>query len=366
MDANGNHDLLIVGSGPAGLLLAAEACERGLSVGIIAPDPTARWLPRWSAFEDELPSDVPVRHRWPHSEVRVGNRVIRSARPYVQVDGEALQRQLLDRARQATFLDTTALGRTPQGVSTPGGEVRGRHVVDASGAAQVLSNPGAKATAFQTAFGMEIETDGHPWAPSTALWMDLQALEQVPSFLYAMPTSPTRVFVEETALAARPEVPLDLLERRLLARLERLGVQVRAVHDTEICRIPLDVPMGQQLAFGTAAGMVHPSTGYLLARLFAVAPGFVDALADGRPDRARALTRSAARPLHLLGLDVLTRCDGPELEAFFSTFFAQPDTVTAAFLDRDPTLWKSTSSMLRIFLGAPSDVRRLLVRPILS
>ena len=43
------------------------------------------------------------------------------------------------------------------------------------------------------------------------------------------------------------------------------------------------VPLRRQrhLAFGAAAGMVHPATGYLISRMLSTAPKFADAIAIG-------------------------------------------------------------------------------------
>jgi lycopene beta-cyclase len=363
MSLPGNHDLVILGAGPAGLSLAAAACARGARVAIVAPDPHRTWVPNWSAFEDEVPG-VPVQRRWARTEVHVPGRHLVRDRAYVQVDGPALQADLTARAADATWCDARVSHRQADGVATDVGTVRGRHVVDCTGAAQVLGRRGPKATAWQTAYGVHIETDGHPWDPEVATYMDLRGLTDRPSFLYAMPTSPTGVFVEETSLAARPAVPLDELQRRLDRRLADLGIQVRSRGQVERCVIPMDVPPPAGLAFGTAAGMTHPATGYLLARTLAAAPAFVDALLDAGPDRAMASVRSASRRLHLLGLDVLTLCDGDELMAFFDAFFAQPPWVVDAFLARDPTLPATVAAMLRIFATSPNRVRRLLVRPL--
>jgi len=102
------------------------------------------------------------------------------------------------------------------------------------------------------------------WWPSRAL----RARSALPTFLYAMPFSPTRVFLEETSLVARPAVGFAELRARLRARLAHLGVVVTAVEEEECCLIPMGgvLPRLPQrvLGIGGTAGMVHPSTGALL------------------------------------------------------------------------------------------------------
>lgn len=48
----------------------------------------------------------------------------------------------------------------------------------------------------------------------------------LPTFLYAMPFSDTRVFLEETSLVARPGVPFSDLKERMYARLKHMGIKV--------------------------------------------------------------------------------------------------------------------------------------------
>jgi lycopene beta-cyclase len=58
----------------------------------------------------------------------------------------------------------------------------------------------------------------------------LAANNELPTFLYAMPFSDTRVFLEETSLVARPGVPFADLKERLYARLNHMGVKVRSMN----------------------------------------------------------------------------------------------------------------------------------------
>ena len=50
---------------------------------------------------------------------------------------------------------------------------------------------------------------------------------EVPSFLYAMPVSDRRVFLEETCLVAKPPLPFSVLKRRLERRVSAMGLKVR-------------------------------------------------------------------------------------------------------------------------------------------
>lgn len=71
------------------------------------------------------------------------------------------------------------------------------------------------------------EVESHPFDLDTMLFMDWrddhtvadpamrEANAELPTFLYAMPFSKTRVFLEETSLVARPALPFPELKVRL-------------------------------------------------------------------------------------------------------------------------------------------------------
>lgn len=357
-------DVGITGAGPAGLALAAALCARGARVAIVDPTFGSPWRPNWCSYEDELP-EAPVKQRWNRVRVDLDDGSKHFDRAYVQVDGLHLQEQLIARSEAATVFRAPATRVIEGGMwLADGTRVRCSKTVDCSGAAQVLGT-GERATAFQTAWGLEIETEGHPWEVDTALFMDLRGLDTPPSFLYALPRDERRVFVEETSLAASPAVPLPLLEKRLHARLDAIGVVVRAIHHVERCNIPLDVPVHPGLAFGAAAGMIHPGSGYVLARVLTYAPELAKALDGGNPHAVLRRARGGfARRLHLLGLDVLTAATGEELSNFFTAFFALPQSTRDDFLSPTCTSTGTALSMTRFFLSAPSSLRRQLAAPL--
>lgn len=90
---------------------------------------------------------------------------------------------------------------------------------------------------------------------------------RLPTFLYAMPFSKTRIFLEETSLVARPAIGFEDLKERLRRRMAHLGIRVTAVEEEEFCLIPMGgtLPKFPQrtLGIGGTGGMVHPSTGLL-------------------------------------------------------------------------------------------------------
>jgi lycopene beta-cyclase len=360
------------------------------------------------------------------------------ARPYGRVDRKALKARLLSDCVAAgvtfvggavTGVEHDATGSTlavappragppppPPGVapvdapawtpapdpglpSPPPPSIRAALVLDATGhARRLVSYDAPFDPGFQGAYGAIIETESpHPFPLDEMLFMDWRSAHTAPfpamdaanaatpTFLYAMPFSPTLVFVEETSLVARPAVPFPELKARLEARLAWLGVTVKAVHEEEFCLIPmggvLPVVPQRTLGLGGTAGQVHPSTGYMVSRALGAAPvladAVVDALAAGLAGRVAAGAGAAAaaaaaaaatdgspsspspplppgldvdeaarrawasiwpverkrqRAFFCFGMDVLLRLNLAETRQFFAAFFALPDPLWHGFL----------------------------------
>ncbi|KAM1079706.1 hypothetical protein EV1_014319 [Malus domestica] len=90
-----------------------------------------------------------------------------------------------------------------------------------------------------------------------------------------MPFSSNRIFLEETSLVARPGLPMKDIQERMAARLKHLGIKVKSIEKDEHCVIPTGGPLPvlpqRVVGIGGTAGMVHPPTGYMVARTLAAA-----------------------------------------------------------------------------------------------
>ncbi|KAJ0568741.1 putative lycopene epsilon-cyclase [Helianthus annuus] len=111
-----------------------------------------------------------------------------------------------------------------------------------------------------------------------------QSLEaQYPTFLYVMPMSPTKVSFEETCLASKEAMPFELLKTKLMSRLKTMGIRITKTYEEEWSYIPVggSLPNTEQknLAFGAAASMVHPATGYSVVRSLSEAPNYAAVIA---------------------------------------------------------------------------------------
>ena len=220
----------------------------------------------------------------------------------------------------------------------------------------------------------------HDFPLDTMLFMDWRdehlspefkrANDRLPTFLYAMPFSETEVFLEETSLVARPGLEFDDLKLKLKERLDYLGVKVTKVHEEEYCLIPMGgvLPTFPQrtLGIGGTAGMVHPSTGFMVAKTMLCVRTLVGTLdealkAGKRGDITGALEAAEAaqmnngkfdadataalvwssiwpendlrmRTFMCFGMETLMQLDIDGTRQFFDTFFDLPKDVWAGFL----------------------------------
>lgn len=184
---------------------------------------------------------------------------------------------------------------------------------------------------------------------------------KIPTFLYAMPFDSNLVFLEETSLVSRPLLSYMEIKNRMVARLRHLGIRVKNVIEKEKCVIPMGGPLPKipqsVMAIGGTSGVVHPSTGYTVARTMALAPIVADVIVEclgstrmirGRPLHHRVwnglwpLERRCTREFYSFGMETLLKLDLNGTRRFFDAFF-----------DLDPYYWQG-------FLSSRLSLRELL------
>ncbi|KAE9455917.1 hypothetical protein C3L33_12181, partial [Rhododendron williamsianum] len=129
-------------------------------------------------------------------------------------------------------------------------------VLDATGFSRCLVqydkpyNPG-----YQVAYGILAEVEEHPFDVNKMVFMDWrdshldnnrelkERNSRIPTFLYAMPFSSSRIFLEETSLVARPGLSMEDIQERMEARLRHLGIKVKSIEEDEHCVIPMGGPL---------------------------------------------------------------------------------------------------------------------------
>jgi len=378
------------------LAIASACIRRGASVTLIAPSPRKAWLPNYCLWAEEVPDalEVLIERTWREVSVAtpLGERHLR--RPYAKLHTESFQRRLFEdlRAGAARVVPerAAALEHDRDGtlVRMHGGQSqRVRVLIDASGAGSpFVERVHRRPPAHQVAYGVFLHAPGHRFDLDRATLMDFRpagspastAAGEPPSFLYLLPLSADRLFLEETSLAHRPGANMAVLRTRLEARLASLGLDQAPRTGEERCSIPMGLGLpvqGQPLVpFGAAAAMVHPATGYSIAHALRkaepVAEAIVTALGEGGVELARAAgnaavwsrAQRATWELYAFGLEALVSMDAAETSRFFDTFFRMPISSWAGYLAGTLNPSELGGVMTRLFRSLPASVRWRLVR----
>ncbi|EFJ24566.1 hypothetical protein SELMODRAFT_101391 [Selaginella moellendorffii] len=407
-------DLAVIGCGPAGLALASEAARRGLSVVLVGPDmPFTNNYGVWQDEFDALGLESCIEHTWKDTAMYfTDNDCLLLGRAYGRVGRDQLREELLRRCQEANVLyhcsEVEDISRVDKNSGSTlacasGKSIKCRLATFASGAAsgkflkyEALEERGMS---VQTAYGIEVEVEKHPYDPNVMVFMDYRDYKaesgdgEVPSFLYVMPFSETRVFFEETCLAARPVMSFNTLKDRLYTRLNKLGVKVVHMYEEEWSYIPVGATLPdtnqQHLAFGAAASMVHPATGYSVVRSLSEAPTYAAAIAAALQPRkaspgylrlqrdsiSAALEawnvlwpneRKRQRAFFFFGLELLLQLDVQSMRTFFQTFFKLPERMWKGFLAADLSSAELIWFALLTFLVAPNTLRMQLVKHLIK
>ena len=207
---------------------------------------------------------------------------------------------------------------------------------------------------------------------------------RVPSFLYVLPVDKDTVFVEETCLVARVQVPFDELKRRLYRRLKRMGLPVEkeSIIEEEASWIPLGgtPPVSPQrtLAYGAAAGLVHPASGYSIVNSLRRAPRFAEAVVDGLntggslcglPGGLGGAVGDEPRRqvgFYQFGMELLMSLRIEQMRNFFGTFFGLPKDLSAGLPSNDLSSSRLLVFALTCFIQGNWELRALLLTHLAS
>ncbi|KAG7958818.1 hypothetical protein I3843_10G037500 [Carya illinoinensis] len=352
-------DLAVVGGGPAGLTVAQQVSEAGLSVCTIDPSPKLIWPNNYGVWVDEF--------------------------------DKMLQKCILNGVKFHQAKVIKVIHEEPKSllICNDGVMVQAAVVLDATGFSRCLvqydmpHNPG-----YQVAYGILAEVEEHPFDVDKMVFMDWrdshlndnitlkERNSKIPTFLYAMPFSANRIFLEETSLVARPGVPMEDIQERMVARLKHLGIKVKGIEEDEHCVIPMggSLPVLPQrvVGIGGTAGMVHPSTGYMVARTLAAAPivanSIVQYLGSDRGLSGNELSsevwkdlwpieRRRQREFFCFGMDILLKLDLPGTRRFFYAFFDLEPRYLHGFLSSRLFLPKLIFFGLSLFSHASNTSR---------
>ena len=396
-------DVLVLGGGPAALCIASELNQQGVTVGGVAPESVdAPWPNTYGIWADELKAvglEPLLEHRWSDTVSYFGaggttaqDQVTAHGIDYGLFDRAALQRHWLERAKGVVWHQDTAdrvelNGATTSVCCASGTTLQARVVIDASGSRTPrIRRPDQGPVAGQAAYGVVGRFSQAPIETGRFVLMDYRCdhlseaqRREPPTFLYAMDLGDGVFFVEETSLALAPGVPYDVLKQRLQQRLDQRGVEITEVIHEEFCLFPMNLPLPDRrqpvLAFGGAASMVHPASGYMVGSLLRRGPGLVQALAAALNNQNLGSAALAQRgwqalwpvemvlrhQLHQFGLGRLMGFNEALLRTHFATFFSLPQEEWFGFLTNTLPLPRLMAVMLRLFALSSWELRRGLV-----
>jgi lycopene beta-cyclase len=388
-------DLVVIGDGPAGMALGAHAALLGMRVAVVGPG--VEWTATYGVWVDEISADPILGPQLGGVLRSINDRILvwghrrhELARRYGVINNFALRSLLQARlaesgGRHLRAGVTDVINRVEHSVVvTTEGEISSRWVCDAAGTQRWRPGPiaqrrSASVRAWQTAYGIELEHLPANAAISTDFptLMDFRVPPGehsedlgVPTFCYVIPTAHGWL-VEETVLAAKVPVEPNRLRSRLIARLGPIGadlVQEAEQRDrVERVRIPMGGPLSvtgeRPFAFGAAAGMIHPATGYSVTASLRAAPRVARALTQGVDPWNTIWSRPAriTRRMHQYGAEVLLGMSQSDIAEFFDVFFELPSARWQAYLRVDSSPRELAGAMAEVFRAASAPTRRLLM-----
>lgn len=277
--AKPDADLIIVGGGLAGCLIALALAARQPEQRILLVEQEERLGGDhvWSFFATDIAAgdaawvEPLIVARWQGYDVHFPGHSRRLSTPYRSVTSERLDavvRQTLPADAIRTGANVCAL--TPDTITLTDGRTFSAHaVIDARGSTGMAGMAGG----WQKFMGQTLRLAA-PHGLDRPVVMDAR-VEQVDGFrfVYCLPFSPTRVFVEDTYYADGPTLDHAAMRARISAYAQAANWQVDAVEYEETGVLPV-IAAGDFEAFwradgdtgtaraGTRAALVHPLTSY--------------------------------------------------------------------------------------------------------
>lgn len=400
--ARSRFDVIIIGTGPAGLRLAERVSLKGIKVCCVDPSPLSMWPNNYGVWVDEFESmglDDCLDKTWAMACVYLNdNKTKYLDRPYGRVSRNKLKMKLMEncvcngvRFHQAKVWNIEHQEFESMLSCDDGSELKASLIIDASGFSSTFTEYDDKPRrnhGYQIAHGILAEVESHPFDLDKMVLMDWRdthlgnepylraSNSRFPTFLYAMPFDSNLIFLEETSLVSRPVLSYMEVKQRMVARLRHLGIKVKNVLEEEKCLIPMggSLPRIPQpvMAIGATAGLVHPSTGYMVAKTLALAPILADTIAEclgstrmirGTPLYDRVwnglwpFERRCTREFYSFGMETLLKLDLNGTRGFFDAFFDLDPYYWQGFLSSRLSLRELAALSLSLF-GRASNLSR--------
>lgn len=394
-------NVIIIGAGPAGIRLAEQVSLYGMKVCCVDPNPLSIWPNNYGVWFDEfegLGLEDCLDKTWPITSIYIDDRTTKYLdRCYGRVNKRKLKENLVKgcvfngvrfykaKAMQIEHHEFESIVVCDDGV-----DLKGSLVVDASGFGSKFieyDDHKVKNYGFQIAYGVLAEVDAHPFDLDKVVLMDWRDSHcrdgnaKSSTFMYAMPFSSNLIFLEETSLVSRPALSHTEVKTRMVARLKHLGINVKRVLEDEKGLIPMGGPLPRipqnVIAFGANSGVVHPSTGYMMARTMTLAPivaaSINQCLGSTRMIRGKQVYANVwnsmwpiesriSREFYTFGMETLLKLDLNETRQFFDAFFELKPYYMQGFLSSSLTLNDIVWLSMSLFAHASNPSRFAIAR----
>ena len=389
--------IVIIGSGPAGLLISRYCSEMGLNTTLISPDIYVPWKSNFCFWVDEIEEVHYNKYflkTWKKGLVfsNDGKSTVLD-RTYALLDTRRLQSDLLRRCKKSGvhFIQDRINDVTH---NTKSSILKGHNnryecsiVIDATGnSGSFIKGRKPSSPAYQLAYGQHIRCSlqdiQHHWdlCTDSFVFMDFRNKkfqQNIPTFLYVLPIAKDQIFIEETILTTKKQINQNALQLSLAEKRKELGLFGVVVQE-EFCKIKMGsmVPNLNQrvLGFGVAAGLVHPVTGYQISRSINLAPKIASCIAENIHDPQKAVNnawkimwpRDIQRmwSLYNIGHEVMCDFNHEQMQQFFSSFFSLEHQSLHKFISANGTTTDVTSTMWNLFLQLDWNSRGQLLKSI--
>ena len=287
-------DVIVIGSGIAGLAIAAALGRQKLKALVIGPDISASNFDFEYIFENSTITNLPAVASFDAIGFS-GTKKTSIDKTLLCVDSKSLyQRFLMSCADNGVGM---MHGRAEKVVSyrklhrvdwvpnqigdtqLPKEELFAALVIDASGALSPFSE---KPTGFTSTYRKIFRGKGDLFGKDLSLFDFSQTDDQDSSFCRGFRHEDGRYFVDEINLYSRLPVSEEQLSQRLLKRLEAGKFTIEEECQNTYHYTPLfsNHRSGKILAFGDAAAMANPITGEATSRVVNTAPGLAKLIAE--------------------------------------------------------------------------------------
>lgn len=273
-------DIAILGGGLAGglIALALHRARPDIAVQLIEEGETLGGNHRWSFFDSDVDDAgmallAPmIGQSWDDYEVRFPAHRRTISTRYHSIRSDDFDRVLRAALPEGTIrTGVQIIGANPRAVVLDNGErIEAGGVIDCRGAGDVTHLK----CGWQKFVGLELDL-AEPHDQPRPLVMDA-SVKQIDGyrFVYVLPLSATRIFVEDTYYSDLPAMDAAAIEQRCLDYAQDRGWRVASVAHREKGVLPVTMAGGSFEEYwrsggkaakaGVRAGLFHPTTGYSL------------------------------------------------------------------------------------------------------